>query len=109
MTDDADVQYVPPSSVTLTLTVKNKLTNAVIANVSCAIYLTSDNTELMNTDSNASGIATAAYTYTADVDIYWRVRESPAGSDRYFPESGVGEITSSGFSQTVLLTPLTIS
>ena len=109
MTDDADVQYIPPSSVTLTLTVKNKLTNAVIANVSCAIYKTSDKSELLNSDTNASGIATAAHTYTADEDIYWRVRESPSGSDRYFPESGVGEITSAGFSQTVLLTPLTIS
>jgi len=108
-TDDAGTTWTPPSSVTLTLTLINKTTNLPVANARGSIYLDSDDTELMNADSNASGIVTAAYTYTADVDIYWRARESPAGGDRYFPESGVGEITASGYSNTVLLRPLTIS
>lgn len=108
-TDDSGTTWTPPTSVTLTLTLINKSTSLPIANARGAIYLDADDTELMNGDSNASGIVTAAYTYTGNVDIYWRARESPDGGDRYFPDSGVGEITASGYTNTVSLRPLTIS
>jgi hypothetical protein len=98
------------NSVTVTLTVKNKETNAVLANVSVAVYQTSDDAELLNEDTNASGIASTTFNYPgSDVDIYWRVRESPAAGDRYFAESGVGKIGNNGYSTTVLMRPLTIS
>lgn len=108
-TDDAGNTWTPPASVTLTLTVRNKDTNALLANISCAIYDSTTDEELLNADTNGSGVATASYTYTGDTDIYWRVRESPSGSDRYFPDSGVGEITASGYTNTVLLRPLPAS
>ncbi len=98
------------NSVNITVTVKNKNTAAVIADVSVAVYRTSDDKELVNEDTNASGIATESFNYPgSEVDIYWRVRESPAAGSRYFPESGIGKIDENGFSTTVLLRPLTIS
>lgn len=77
-----------------------------IANVRAAVYLTSDNSEVLNADTNGSGIASTTFTEATPAAIYWRVRESPTGSDRYFPENGIGTITASGFSTTVKLDPL---
>ena len=84
--------------------------NDPIANVRCSIYKVSDDTELMNEDSNVSGIATETISYPGTpYDIYWRVRESPdGGGDRYKPDSGVGEVNADGFSQTVRLKPETV-
>jgi hypothetical protein len=98
------------NAVNMTITVRNKDTNALIANARVSIHRDSDGLELMNEDTNGSGVATESTNYPgSEFDIYWRVRESPAGGDRYFAESGVGKVTSDGFSTTVLLRPLTIS
>ena len=101
-TDDSGTQWVPPTSVTLTITVKDQA-GTVIQNVQTSIYVTADDTELMNADTNASGIATAAYTYTGDVPIYWRTRKSSTGTTRYKNNSGTGTITSSGLTITVTM------
>jgi len=57
----------------------------------------------MNEDTTALGIAAEDYNYLADTDIYYRVRKSSAGSTRYIPFNGTGEITNNGFSTTVIL------
>ena len=55
-----------------------------------------------------SGTGTAtngigSFNYTADTDIYIRVRKSSDGEVKYYPASTTGTITSSGFSATITL------
>ena len=90
------------NSVNLTVTVKDK-DNVAIENAQVAIYKTSDDTQLMNEDTLATGIATEAFAFTTDTDIYYRVRKSSTGTTRYIPVQGVGEITSAGFAVTVIM------
>lgn len=105
MTDDTGTQYVPPTSTTLSITVKDASTLQAIQNAQCSIYLKdSPFTQLMNEDSLASGIASEPYTWTSDVDIVWKVRKSDDLDDpRYFAQSGLDVVTVNGFSITVLL------
>lgn len=92
-------------SVSVSLTVVDAALNP-IENVSVAVYLTSDNSEVLNAETNASGIVSTSFSGSTPAPIYWRVRESPTGGDRYFPESGPGTISTSGYSNTVKLDPL---
>lgn len=99
--DDGSV-FTPASTVNLTVNVVDK-ENSPIQSAQTAIYLSADDTELMNQDTTAGGIASTSYTYTGDVDVYYRVRKSSTGDTRYTPVSGTGTIESSGFSVTVIL------
>lgn len=90
------------NSKTLTVTVKDSAGSA-IQNAQTSIYKSSDNSELLNADTNASGIASTTYNYLADTDIYVRVRKSSTGATKYIPASTTGTITSSGFSVTITL------
>lgn len=93
------------NTVTLTIRCRDK-NNDPVGNVSCAVYKLSDDTELMNEDSNAvTGDADQSYNYLGDIDIYWRVRESPVAGNRYRPKSGLGGIKSTGLDVTVLMEP----
>lgn len=67
------------------------------------VYKDSDDTELINEVTNASGIATESFNFVSDTDIYVRVRKSSTGTTRYFPVATTGKITSAGFSLTVVL------
>jgi hypothetical protein len=93
------------NDVTLQITVKNRDTDAVIQNAQCSIFLLdSPYTELMNEDSNVSGIASEGYNYTGPTDIKYRVRKSETTDNpRYFPATGTGQITTDGFTLLVLL------
>jgi hypothetical protein len=90
------------NSVILQITVKDK-DDLPIETAQCAIFKTSDGTQLMNEDSNSSGIASESYNYLSDTDIYYRVRKSSPGDTRYVSVGGVGTITSGGFAVTVVL------
>jgi hypothetical protein len=90
------------NAVTLTVTVKNQ-SGSAIQNAQVAIYKTSDDSQLMNEDTNASGIATESFNYTADTDVYLRVRKSSTGDTKYIPISATGTITTAGYSATVTL------
>jgi hypothetical protein len=90
------------NAVTLTVTVKDEA-NVVIVGASVSIYKDSDDTELINEVTNASGIATESFNFVSDTDIYVRVRKSSSGTTRYFPVATTGKITSAGFSLTVVL------
>ena len=57
----------------------------------------------MNEDTDVNGLATEAFSFVSDTDIYFRVRKSSVGATRYFPVKGLGQITSSGFTVTVIL------
>jgi hypothetical protein len=103
--DDAGVDWVPPTQVTLTIEVIDEAGDPV-QNAQCSIHVDEapPRTELLNTDSSALGIATAGYTYVADVDIIYKVRKSDDLDDpRYRAESALGAITSSGFYVLVTL------
>ena len=92
------------SSVPATITTIDK-NNDPVGNVRCSIHKSSDDSELLNEDSNAStGIATENVPFPGGAfDIYWRVRESPAAGPRYKNKSGLGQVDSGGFSVTVTM------
>jgi hypothetical protein len=91
--------------VTLQITVSDAATLLPIQNVQTSIHLAdSPFTELMNEDTTASGIASESYAGSTPVDIVWRTRKSDElDNPRYFAQSGLGEITSSGFTLSVLM------
>jgi len=91
------VDYVP-----VVITVKT-VAGVAIENAQCAIYKLSDNSQIMNKDTLATGIASDIYIGSAPVNIYWRVRKSSTPDTKYVPQSGNGEITVSGFSVAVTL------
>jgi len=92
-------------SVDMTITVLDKVTLLPIENVQTSIRLAdSPYTELMNEDTTALGVATEAYGGSTPVDIVWRARKSENTDDpRYFGESGVDEVTPTGFDLTILM------
>lgn len=90
------------NAVDLNIYVKDK-DNVVIQTAQVAIYKTSDNTQLMNEDTDVNGLATETFNYLTNTDIYFRIRKSSIGTTRYVPVKGLGQITSSGFTVTVIL------
>jgi len=88
------------NAVTLEVEVLDK-SGSPVNLAQCAIYRASDGQELMNEDTNTSGIATESFNYTGATDIYYRVRKSSTGATKYIPAEGTGQITSNGFSVTV--------
>lgn len=98
----AGATIVKNNAVTLKVTVVDA-NNSPVENAQTAIYQSSDALQLMNEDTNASGIATETFNYTSDTDIYIRVRKSSTGDTKYYPASTTGTITSSGFTTTITL------
>jgi hypothetical protein len=92
------------NTVTLKVTVKDE-DRAAIQNAQTSIYLLdSPFTELMNEDTTALGVAEADYNYVGDVDVMVRVRKSETTDvPRYFAESSIQTIDSSGLTLTVTL------
>ncbi len=96
------------NTVNLSVTTKD-IANNNIAGATVAIYQESDLTQLMNTMTNASGVASTTFNYTIDTPIIVRVRKSSAGGTRYVPINTSGTITNSGFSLTVNMVVDTIA
>jgi hypothetical protein len=96
--------------VTLLISLTDAATSLPIQNVQTSIHLAdSPFTELMNEDSTASGIASESYAGATPVDIVWRARKSDdLDTPRYFAQSGLGEVTTAGFTLSVLLEENTI-
>jgi len=90
------------NSVTLKVTVKDAAGN-VIQDAQTAIYKASDDTELMNKDTDSGGIADTTFNYSSDTNVYIRVRKSTTGSTRYLSHGSNGVITSSGLNVVVTL------
>ena len=92
-----------PTSVNITITVKDKDTRAVIEGVQTSVFLlNSPYTQLMNEDTNASGIAQESYSGSTPVDVVVKTRKSDELDDpRYKPDSSIQEVTSSGLTLTV--------
>jgi hypothetical protein len=81
-------------SVPIAITVKDAETNPVdLAQTS--VFLTSDDTEVLNTDTNASGIASGSFPGSTPAGCYVRVRKSSDGDTKYIPFSTTATIASS--------------
>ena len=96
------------NAVTLTITVKDAL-GVAIQNARVAVYKSSDNTELLNALTNASGVATTTFAFASDTPIYVRVRKTSTGTTRYINNDSSGTITSAGFTATVTLITDTVA
>ncbi len=92
----------PLEIVPVTITVVDK-NNNIIVNAQTAVYRDDTDVQLMNEDTNASGIATEYVEYSGNVGIYIRVRKSSDGFTKYYPASTVGTLTSTGYTTTVAL------
>lgn len=90
------------TTVYLRLYVKDEAGNPINL-AQCAVYKSSDDSQLMNEDTDANGLAEETFNYVSDTDIYWRVRKSSSGTTRYFPAKGTGTIGSGGFTAYVTL------
>lgn len=81
-----------------------------ISTAQTAVYQASNDTEIFNLDTNASGIAQITnYNYTVDTDVYIRVRKSSTGTTRYRDASGNATITVNGLDVTITLFEDTIA
>jgi hypothetical protein len=90
------------SAVTVTITVVDQA-NSPVELAQVGVYRTSDDFEVMNQDTNASGVASTSYNFSTDTPVYIRVRKSSTGSTRYLNASTTGTITSSGLSVTITI------
>lgn len=90
-------------SVPITITVVDG-TNTVIQNAQTTVRLSSDNSEIINADTNASGQVSGSFTGTTPATALVKVRKSSPGDTRYQNFSTTGTISTSGLSVTVVLT-----
>lgn len=90
------------SSVPVSITVVD-VTNTPIQTAQVAVYLSSDDSELLNTDTDVNGQVSFGFGGTTPAAIYIRIRKSSTGATKYIPVSSSGTITSSGFSATYTL------
>jgi hypothetical protein len=94
-------------SVTVTITVYDE-SSTVISAARVGVYLTSDRTEVLNADTNGSGVATTNYTGTTPAAVEIRARKaSSADSPKYKNFSSLQTIGASGldFAVTMLEDP----
>jgi hypothetical protein len=74
-----------------------------IVGAQTAIYKVSDDTELMNEDTIADGLAEASYNYAGETPVYIRVRKSSTGDTRYKNAFAGGTITGDGLKVRITL------
>lgn len=90
-------------SVSVTVTVVDQ-TNTPVNLAQVSVHLTSDDSEVLNGDTNASGIATTSFSGVTPAGCYIRVRKSSTGTTRYFSASTTGTIASgTGLSTTIVI------
>lgn len=80
-------------SVTVQITIVTA-GGAGISGVQVSVYLASDNSEVINTTTNGSGVASGAFSGSTPANCYIRWRKSSTGSTRYFSGSATGVIAS---------------
>lgn len=96
-------------SVDVTITVVDEAGDP-IATAQTSVYLSADDTQVMNTDTNGSGVATASFSGSTPAACYIRVRKGSSGATKYFPASTSGTIASgTGLTTTVVLREDTIN
>lgn len=66
--------------------------DVAISSVRISAYLVSDDSEIINTTSDGSGLASTSFGGTVPADFYYRYRKSSTGSTKYISLSGFGTI-----------------
>jgi len=81
-------------SVTVKVTVKDK-TGTVVSGVIVGVFITSDRTEILNADTNGSGVASTTYAGSTpvEVEVRWR-KASSTDSPRYKAGSSIQTVQS---------------
>lgn len=90
------------NDVALKVTVKDK-DGVVIQDAQTAIYKTSDDTQLMNQDTDVNGVASTTFNYVSDTSVIVRVRKGSAAATKYVPVNSPQLITASGLDVTITL------
>ena len=91
------------SSVPVQVVVLDK-NNDPIGTAQTSMFLTADNSEVLNLDTNGSGVASGSFAGATPAAVYWRVRKASPGDTKYTTRSGVGTIeATTGLSITVTL------
>jgi len=90
------------SSVPVSIVVVD-VANTPIQTAQVAVYQTSDDTQLVNTDTDVNGEVSFGYGGSTPQAIYIRVRKSSTGATKYLPVSSSGTITGTGFAATITL------
>lgn len=90
------------SSVDITITVKDS-GGTVIESAQVGVFTTDDNTEIINEDSNASGIATASYGGSTPREVKVWIRKASSGATKYKNFSTVQSISSTGLTLSVTM------
>lgn len=99
-TNDGIVQFL--GAVTVTITVID-VNNSPVQNAQTTVRLSSDNSSILNTDTNASGVASTSYTGATPATVLIKVRKSSPGDTRYQNYSTTGTIGTGGLDVTVVL------
>jgi hypothetical protein len=81
-------------SVTVKITVSDAAGDP-IETAQTSVYLTSNDSEILNDDTNASGVLEGSYAGSTPAACYIRVRKSSTGDTKYIPFSASGTIQSS--------------
>jgi hypothetical protein len=68
---------------------------SAIQAVRVTAYLVADNSEVINTTTDASGVASTSFSGTTPADVYYRFRKSSPGATKYVNLSGLDTIASS--------------
>lgn len=113
--ESTDVTGPDTGSVTVNVSVGVNITivgadGVGISGVQVSVYLASDDSEIMNTTTNGSGLASGTFSGTTPANCYIRWRKSSTGSTRYFPDSATGVIASgTGITQQYVMREDTIA
>jgi hypothetical protein len=89
-------------SVSVTITVKD-VAGVVIQNAQTGVFATDDGTEILNADTNASGIASTTYAGATPREVKVWIRKASSGSTKYKNYSSVQNISASGLTLDVTL------
>jgi hypothetical protein len=91
------------ASAPVTITVKDE-SQTVISGARVGVYTNdASRTEIINSNTNASGVASGSWTGSTPQSAEVRARYSPSGSTRYLPFSQIATISGSGLSLDVTL------
>ena len=89
-------------SVTIQVTVKD-ISGVAIQNAQTGIFTTDNDTELLNADTNASGIASTSYSGSTPRQVKVWIRKASSGATKYKNYSSVQNISASGLTLDVTM------
>jgi hypothetical protein len=89
-------------SVSITITVKD-VGGTEIQNAQTGVFATDDGTQILNADTNVSGVASTTYAGATPREVKVWIRKASSGATKYKNYSSIQNITSSGLPLSVTL------